>query len=55
MDALLNGVITKETRNLAWRTYKVLQASDHIITTVIGYDENNMPITQTKKKIDLEI
>lgn len=50
MDALLNGVITKETRNLAWRTYKVLQASDHIITTVIGYDENNMPITQTKKK-----
>lgn len=50
MDTLLNGVITKETRNLAWRTYKVLQASDHIITTVIGYDENNMPITQTKKK-----
>lgn len=50
MNSLLNGVITKETKTLLWRTYKVLQASDHVITTVVGYDENNNPITQTRKK-----
>ena len=40
----------RNKENLAWRTYKVLQASDHIITTVIGYDENNIPITQNQEK-----
>ena len=49
-DALINGEITQEVKNLRWRTYKVLKESEGLTTEFIGYDADGMPITKTKKK-----
>lgn len=49
MDSLQHGEVTQEVMNLRWRTYKILKATEGLKTEIIGYDENNMPITQTKK------
>jgi len=48
-DSLINGELTQEVMNLRWRTYKVLQAAEGYTTEIIGYDENDMPITRTRK------
>lgn len=48
-DALINGIITQEVKNLRWRTYKVLKESEGLTTEFIGYDADGMPITKTKK------
>lgn len=48
-DSLINGEITVEVENLRWRTYKILRAAEGTKTTIIGYDEDNMPITKTVK------
>jgi hypothetical protein len=46
--ALIQGEVTKEVRDLRWRMYKVLEASNGLTTTIIGYDEDGMPITKTE-------
>ncbi len=48
--SLINGEVTQEVKELRWRLYKVLKHSNMVETKIIGYDENNMPITETKKK-----
>lgn len=48
-DSLINGEITQEVMDLRWRTYKILRASEGNKTTIVGYDEDNMPITKTVK------
>lgn len=48
-DSLVNGEITQEVINLRWRTYKVLQESQGLISEVTGYDEDGYPIVKTTK------
>jgi hypothetical protein len=45
--ALIQGEVTQEVRDLRWRMYKILEASDSLTTTIVGYDEDGMPITKT--------
>lgn len=47
--ALVQGEVTQEVRDLRWRMYKVLEATDGLTTTITGYDEDGMPITKTEK------
>lgn len=47
--ALIQGEVTQEVRDLRWRMYKVLDATDGLTTTITGYDEDGMPITKTEK------
>ena len=47
--ALIQGEVTQEVRDLRWRMYKVLEATDGLTTTITGYDEDGMPITKTEK------
>lgn len=49
-DSLINGEITQEVMNLKWRTYKILKASEGVTAKIVGYDEDNMPITKVVKK-----
>ena len=49
-DSLINGEITQEVLNLKWRTYKILKATEGVKSTIVGYDEDNMPIVKTTKK-----
>lgn len=49
-DSLVNGEITQEVLNLKWRTYKILKATNGVKSTIVGYDEDNMPIVKTTKK-----
>lgn len=46
--ALIQGEVTQEVRDLRWRMYKVLEASDDLTTTIIGYNEDGIPITKTE-------
>ncbi len=48
-DSLINGEVTEEVENLRWRTYKILRAAEGTKTSIIGYDEDGMPITKTIK------
>ena len=48
-DSLKQGIITEEVMNLRWRTYKILQATEGVTAEIVGYDENNMPITRVRK------
>lgn len=48
-DSLKQGKITQEVMDLRWRTYKVLQASEGVSAEIIGYDEDNNPITRVIK------
>lgn len=49
MDSLKQGEITQEVMNLRWRTYKILKAVEGYTAEIVGYDEDNMPITRVKK------
>ena len=49
-DSLVNGEVTQEVLNLKWRTYKILKASEGVTATIVGYDEDGMPIVKTKAK-----
>lgn len=49
-DSLINGEITQEVLNLKWRTYKILKATEGVKSTIVGYDEDDMPIVKTTKK-----
>lgn len=56
-DSLKQGQITQEVRNLRWRTYKVLKATDNINAEIKGYDDKGQPIytirkTDKKKGLD---
>ncbi len=46
-DALINGEITESVKELRWRTYKILNESQNLTTKIVGYDEDNLPITVT--------
>lgn len=49
-DSLINAEITQEVLNLKWRTYKILKATEGVKSTIVGYDEDNIPIVKTTKK-----
>lgn len=49
-DALINGEVTEQVQELRWRMYKILDHSNNFTTTIIGYDEDNLPITKTSLK-----
>lgn len=46
--ALVQGEVTQEVKDLRWRMYKMLQASNSLTTIITGYDEDGMPITKTE-------
>jgi len=46
-DSLLRGEITLPVKELRWRLYKVLSESKSRVSTIIGYDEDNLPIVST--------
>jgi hypothetical protein len=46
-DALLKGEITYEVKELRWRMYKVLNATENLRSRIVGYDEDGLPITET--------
>jgi len=48
-DSLKQGRVTQEVMNLRWRTYKILEQADGLTTRITGYDEDDMPITETRK------
>jgi hypothetical protein len=50
MDALKQGEITEEVKDLRWRTYKILKNSESLSSQIVGYDSDNMPIVKTNKK-----
>jgi hypothetical protein len=49
VDSLLHGEVTQEVKNLRWRTYKVLKASDGMFLEYEYTDENGNVIYKTKK------
>lgn len=49
-DALINGEVTESVKELRWRTYKILNESQNLSTKIVGYDEDNLPITVTTSK-----
>lgn len=48
--ALKNKVVSQEVKNLRWRTYKVLAASDGLVSKFVGYDADGNPVMETKNK-----
>lgn len=55
-DSLQKGEVTQEVKELRWRMYKVLKATDGLSAKVIGYDEDGLPIVEVveAKKIPLK-
>ena len=49
-DSLKHGEVTQEVLNLKWRTYKILKATEGVTAEIIGYDDDNMPITRVVKR-----
>ncbi len=49
MDSLKNNIITTEVQEFRWRMYKILQATEGVTVEIIGYDDNNTPITRIRK------
>lgn len=48
-DSLIHGEITQEVKNLRWRVYKILKASDDTFLDVDYVDENGNVFYKTKK------
>ncbi len=48
-DSLIHGEVTQEVKNLRWRTYKILKASDGLSLEYEYTDENGNVIYKTKK------
>lgn len=46
-DALTRGEINQEVKELRWRMYKVLEESKNVKTTIVGYDDEGFPITES--------
>jgi hypothetical protein len=51
-DSMIRGVVTTEVKQMRWRMYKILNTVDNLITRIIGYDEDGLPITETKGIVD---
>jgi len=49
-DDLKQGIISQEVKDLRWRTYKVMKAAEGFSSSIIGYDKDGFPITNSKKK-----
>lgn len=49
-DALKRGEITQEVKDLRWRMYKIIKATDSVIANITGYDEDGLPIVEVIKK-----
>jgi hypothetical protein len=49
--SLINGELTQEVMDLRWRTYKVLDNSENLVSTITGYEEDGTPIVKTVAKI----
>jgi len=49
-DSLQRGEITQEVKELRWRMYKIMKATDGVTATINGYDEYGMPIVEVKEK-----
>lgn len=47
-DALMRAEITQEVKELRWRMYKVLEATDGVSAKIVGYDEDGYPIVEVK-------
>ena len=45
-DALTQGEVTQEVKEVRWRMYKVLEESKKFKTNVIGYDEDGYMLTE---------
>lgn len=48
-DSLINGELTQEVLNLRWRTYKIMRETEGVTSEIIGYDEEDRPIVETRK------
>jgi hypothetical protein len=48
-DSLIHGEVTQEVKNLRWRTYKILKASDGLSLEYEYTDENGNVIYKTKR------
>jgi hypothetical protein len=46
---LRNQIVNEEVKKLRWRMYKVLKEINGVNVDIVGYDDNNMPITKIKK------
>jgi hypothetical protein len=46
-DALINGEVTQEVKELRWRLYKVIQHADKLTSKITGYTEDGDPIVET--------
>lgn len=49
-DSLQRGEITQEVKELRWRMYKIIKATDGVTATITGYDEDGMPIVEVTGK-----
>jgi hypothetical protein len=49
-DALVRGEVTQEVRDLRWRMYKVLMATNGVNAEITGYDDDGMPIVKVSTK-----
>lgn len=45
-DSLQKGQITQEVKELRWRMYKVLKATDGVSAKITGYDDDGLPIVK---------
>jgi hypothetical protein len=48
-DSLINGELTQDVLNLRWRTYKIMRETEGVTSEIIGYDEEDRPIVETRK------
>ena len=48
-DSLLNAEVTQEVKELRWRMYKVLKATDGVTAKIVGYDDDGMPIVEVRE------
>jgi hypothetical protein len=49
--SLINGELTQEVMDLRWRTYKVLEHSESLVSTITGYEEDGTPIVSTVRGV----
>lgn len=49
-DSLINAEVTEEVKNLRWRMYKILDATDGVDAKITGYEEDGTPIVETMNK-----
>lgn len=50
MNSLKNNVVTQEVLDLRWRTYKILNETGNLSSSIVGYEADGTPITKTVNK-----